>query len=436
MQNSKDYLFLDRWIMSNVKDSKSYKQVDDVLQDRSIQVQIRLLLIIQGMFAAANALSGTFVNVYLWKVSNDYALIGWFSLANQISIALTFWIGGKWVKEHNKMNSLRLGVAISAAFYLLVLLFQKQAVDYVLLLGAVQGMGFGFFWLAFNVVYFEVTSPETRDRFNGLAGLMTSGASMLAPWISGLLITKMKDSTGYKFIFTISLTIFLIGVITSFFLKKRKVEGSYEWFHAFIRLKEKRNPWRLAVPALIAQGIREGVFVFLIGLMVFVATNNEMQVGNYFLITSAVALFSFMLLSKWLKPHRRIFAMLIGSVMMVFVIFPFFWEVNYTTLLIFGIGTSIFMPLFIIPMTSSVFDIIGQDKESASHRVEYVVLREMGLNLGRMAGTILFIAVVSWRTDPAVINWLVLFIGSAPIAAWFFMRRLAQRTEKRKSHTH
>ncbi len=431
MQNSKDYVFLDRWIMSNVKERRQYKRVEDVLQNQEVQVQIRLLLVIQGMFAAATALSGTFINVYLWKVSNDYALIGWFSLASQVSNVVTFWLAGKWVKEYNKMNSLRVGIVVSAAFYMFVLLLQKQAVDYVLLLGTVQGIGSGLFWLAFNVVYFEVTSPETRDRFNGFAGLLNSGASMLAPWISGLLITQMKNTSGYKFIFTLSLIIFLIGVITSFFLKKRRVEGTYEWFHAMVRMKQKRNPWRLAVPALMAQGVREGVFVFLIGLMVFVATNNEMQVGNYFLITSAVALVSYLILGKWLKPERRMAGMLLGSIMLIMVILPFFWDVNYTTLLIFGIGTSIFIPLFIIPMTSSVFDIIGRDQESASHRVEYVVLRELGLNIGRISGILLFIAVLSWRKDPQVMNWLILIIGSSPIAAWYYMNRLNKQASKK-----
>ena len=424
MQNSKDFFFLNRWIMSSVRDHSVYKQENDVLQDRSVERQIRLLLLIQGMFAAATALSGTFVHVYLWKVSNDYAMIGWFTLANQISMGLTFWVAGKWVKEYNKMNCLRLGVAVSAVFYLLVLMLQQRAVDFVWLLGSIQGMGAGFFWLAFNVVYFEVTSPETRDKFNALAGFLTSGASMLAPWISGLLITRMKDTAGYKVIFTLSLLIFLIGVISSFFLKKRRTEGRYEWFTAIKNLRKCEDPWRLAFPALIAQGVREGVFVFLIGLLVFVATNNEMMVGNYFLITSAVALITYMLFSRWLKPHRRSFAMLIGSAMLISVILPLFWKVNYATLLIFGIGTAIFMPLYIIPMTSSVFDIIGRNRLSASRRVEYVVLRELGLNLGRMAGTMLFIAVVLWRTDQVVINVLVLLIGSAPVAAWYFMRKL------------
>jgi YQGE family putative transporter len=401
------------------KDGESVQHESDRLHSQDI-----LLLAISSLFAVANALSGTFVNVYIWKVKNDFALIGWFALSHQITMAITFWLAGKWVKEHNKMHSLRLGVAVSALFYMLVLMLEKQAADYVLLLGVVQGLSSGFFWLAFNVVYFEVTTPGNRDKFNGWAGLLGSGAGMFAPWISGFLITRMDNTSGYKLIFTISLVIFLIGVVVSFFLKKRKVKGKYIWLHAFHRLKSKGNPWRILVPALIAQGTREGVFGFIIGLMVFIATKNEMKLGNFSLISSAVALVSFMLVGKWLKPRLRKHAMLIGAVMMVVVIFPFFWTVNYTTLLIFGIGTALFIPLFTIPMTSTVFDIIGQDEESAKQRVEYVVLRELALNVGRIFGTVAFIITISWSKAPLVINIFLLIIGSSPVWAWLYMRKL------------
>ncbi len=393
-------------------------------EGQPLPAQAWLLLCVNALFAAANALSGTFVNVYLWKVKNDFILIASFALAIQFTSAATFWLAGKWVKEHNKMNSLRLGVAMSALFYLIVLMLQKQAADYIWLLGIVQGMASGFFWLAFNVVYFEVTGPESRDKFNGWAGLLGSGVGMFAPWISGYLISRMPDTSGYRLIFTISLGIFVVGVVFSFFLKKRKDKGEYEWVSYMKCLKDKTNPWRHAIPALIAQGVREGVFGFIIGLLVYIATQNEMKLGNFALVTSAVALVSFWIVGKILKPAHRKWMMFAGAVMIVSVILPFFWEVNYITLLIFGIGTALFIPLYTIPITSTVFDIIGRDPESVRLKVEFVVFRELALNLGRMFGTLVFIAVISWNSSPEVLNVLLLAIGSSPILAWFFMRNL------------
>ena len=68
---------------------------------------------------------------------------------------------------------------------------------------------------------------------------------------------------------------------------------------------------------------------------------------------------------------------------------PFFWKMGYSTLLIFGIGAALFFPMYSIPMVSVVFDLIGSDEESAKQREEYIVLRELSLNVGRVCGVLL-----------------------------------------------
>lgn len=392
--------------------------------------QNRLLLLVHAMFAVANFLSGTFVNVYVWKAKQDYALIGWFAFSHQLTMAITFFLAGKWVKEHNKMLSLRLGIALAAVFYILVLWFGEQAPKYILLLGAVQGMSSAFFWLAFNVVYFEVTNRSNRDAFNGWAGLLGSAAGMIAPWVSGFLITRMEGGAGYRLIFTLSLAVFIAGTIVSFFLRRRPSQPHYEWLYGLRQLFVQGNPWRRVFPALIAQGAREGVFIFLIGLMVYVATKSELLLGNYSLITSSIALLAFYLAGKWLTPRRRSAAMLIGTLSMTAVILPFFWNVSYTTLLIFGIATAVFFPLYSVPITSSVFDMIGVNDESASHRVEYVVLRETALNAGRMLGTLIFIGVVSFTSHPSAMAALMLGLGGTPVLSWWLLKPILNRAQE------
>jgi YQGE family putative transporter len=385
--------------------------------------QARLLLLVNGLFIAAGALSGTFVNVYLWKVKSQFAPIAWFTFATHLAGALTFWLAGAYVKQFNKMNILRAGMAGSALFYLLVLLAGPQAVSYAVWLGLVQGMAVGFFWLAFNVVYFEITGPDNRDRFNGWAGLLASVGGMLAPWLSGWLISRLPGNNGYRLIFALSLALFVVGGIISFFLKKRQSEGTYSWGFSFRCLREEPK-WRLAAAALAAQGMREGVFGFIIGLFVYIATKSEMTLGNFWLITSAVGLLSYYVAAKWYAPRYRKWGMLTGAVMMSGILLLFFWQVSYTTLLAFGIVVSLAYPLFSMPMISTVFDLIGTNEQSAKNRVEYVVLREFALDVGRLVGISLFLLVTAISVSASTLNWLVFAIGTGPVLAWLCMKSL------------
>jgi YQGE family putative transporter len=172
----------------------------------------------------------------------------------------------------------------------------------------------------------------------------------------------------------------------------------------------------------VAQGIREGVFAFIIGLMVYMSTASEVRLGTFLLITSGVSLVSFWATGKWMKKRFRSRAMFIGAMAMTVVILPFFWKVNMGTLLIFGVGTALFFPLYTIPVISTVFDLIGGNDRSVSRREEYIVLRELALNAGRILGVLLFIAVVTWSKSTLVLNILLLVIGSFTLLNWWFIR--------------
>ncbi|WP_055109020.1 MFS transporter [Paenibacillus ihumii] len=385
--------------------------------------QCKLLLAVNSLFVLAGALSGTFLNVYLWKFRQDFAMIGWFAFSQQLAIGLTFWVAGKWVKERDKMFILRLGIVISGLFYLLVLASGTRMIYYIWPLGIVSGIGVGLFWLAFNVVYFEVTDRNNRDLFNGWVGIMGSVIGIIGPWLSGWLISAMPGERGYRMIFTISLIVYAGGVLLSFRLKKRKRGRDYRWLEPVRRMKPG-SPWREAVPASIAYGLREGVFLFLINLLVYINTTSEWRVGQYMLITSLVSLISYWAAGKWIAIRHRWAEMLIGAIMMTLAVIPLLWKVSYAALIIFGVGTALFMPLYIIPMISSVFDLMGRETGDADYRVELTVLREISMMFGRLAGIIIFIWFYSRSPQMTTVLWLMAGLGAAPLISWLAMRRL------------
>ncbi|OBZ11838.1 MFS transporter [Bacillus sp. FJAT-27264] len=397
----------------------------------STKVQASLLLGVNGLFLLAGALSGTFLNVYLWKSRQDYMMIGWFTVAQQIALGLSFWLAGKWVKERNKMSALRLGIAVSGLFYLIVLGIGGNAIQYIWPLGLLLGVAIGLFWLAFNIVYFEITDAKNRDFWNGWMGLLGSLTGIVGPWLSGWLISSLSGERGYRTVFMISLGIYGAAVVLSFFLKKRKSEADYGWLEPWRQLKSS-GQWRRVAAGLFFQGLREGVFSFLIGLLVFVAAKEESKLGQFALVTSAVSLVSYWVAGKFFKPIYRSAGMLIGGVLLVGVITPLLWQVNYGTLLIMGIGTSLFIPLYMLPMTSTSFDLIGESEESVSNRVELVVLRELSLMSGRLLGILVFVGVLSVSRSPRTITVLLLVLGAAPLGSWLILRR--SLSQQKDSH--
>src|SRR5690606_32227044 len=95
---------------------------------------------------------------------------------------LTFIIAGKWAKKVDRVIVLRLGVTFLSLFFMTVLLVGDNAAKFNIMLGSILGIGYGFYWLAFNVLTFEITEPENRDFFNGFFGLLQSFGGMVGPF--------------------------------------------------------------------------------------------------------------------------------------------------------------------------------------------------------------------------------------------------------------
>ena len=154
-------------------------------------------------------------------------------MAVAVAQPFTFILAGRWAKKIDRVIVFRIGITLLALFYLSVLSFGTSASKYLLLLGALLGMGYGFYWLAFNVLTFEITEPETRDFFNGFLGIFSSVGGMIGPIAAGFIISRLEKFTGYSIVFGISLALFAAAVFLSFFIKRRPANGSY-WFNRIL----------------------------------------------------------------------------------------------------------------------------------------------------------------------------------------------------------
>lgn len=351
-------------------------------------------------------------------------MIGYFNLFNYLAMAVTFVAAGRLAKHVDRVIAIRLGVLIHAFFYLTVLLLGKLSVNYIVVLGLILGIGAGYFWLAFNVLYFEITNRDNRDIFNGMNGLLTSAGGILAPMISGWVITRMEDFIGYRVIFTVSFVIFGIAVGVSLLLKRRSAHGGFQLKRILKMCGRKKTHWFWVNLAMIAQGVREGVFAFLIGLLVFVTTDNELVLGSFATVSSFVSLIAFFAVGRYMRKKWRNRFMLIGATLLGIVVLPFMFKENTVNLFILGVGAAMFYPMYMVPLTSKVFDVIGESQKTARLRVEYVVARELALNVGRVTSIIIFLIVVSQTTELARIKWILLAVGFAQLFAWLFIRRV------------
>lgn len=384
---------------------------------------LTLLLFIGGLYSLSAALSNTFVNIYLWKQSGEFSDLALYNLAIVVLQPLTFILAGRWAKKIDRVIVLRIGVIFLALFYLTVLFIGTNASKFLLLLGALLGVGYGFYWLAFNVLTFEITEPENRDFFNGFLGILTSVGGMIGPIAAGFIISRMEKFTGYSVIFGISLTLFSIAVFLSFFLKRRPADGRYLFRRILAERKNSLN-WRMITNAHFFQGLREGTFIFVISVYVFISTGSELALGTYGLVNSSISFLGYYLVSRLLKKEYRKRAILIGGLLLYAAIFFIVFDVTYPKLLMYAAAIAVAYPLLLVPYISLTYDVIGRGWKAAEMRIEYIVVREIFLNAGRIVSILSFLAAVTFFQEEKSIPILLLIIGAGHSVIYFFVRKI------------
>ncbi|GAJ38076.1 MFS transporter [Saccharococcus caldoxylosilyticus] len=382
-----------------------------------------LLLCIGGFYALSVSLSNTFVNVYLWKQSGEFRDLALYNLSVVTLQPITFIFAGKLAKKVDRIIVLRLGVSFLAVFFITVLLVGSRAHYYLILLGALLGIGYGFYWLAFNVLTFEITEPETRDFFNGFFGILTSMAGMIGPIAAGYIISSLANTRGYTLIFSISLILFIIAVILSFFLHRRPADGNY----LFLRILKERNynqNWRLITNAHFFQGLREGTFVFVISVLVYITSKSELALGKFGFVNSLTSFIAYYVVSRLMKRKYRKKAILCGGLLLYGAIFLIVFHVSYPRLILYAVTIAIAYPLLLVPYSSLTFDVIGRSWKSAEMRIEYIVVRELFLNGGRIVSILSFLATITFFEEKTGIPILMLILGAGHFIIYFFIRRI------------
>ena len=164
--------------------------------------------------------------------------------------------------------------------------------------------------------------------------------------------------------------------------------------------------------ASLAQGLREGIFAFLINLHVYLVGKSEWALGKFAFINSFVSMVAYYLVARFIKQRWRKQAILVGGMTLFFAVFLIIIRPNLPMFIVYGIVISLAYPLVLIPYISTLYDVIGSSKEAGKLRIEYIVVRELFLNLGRVFSIITFLLTCSFLPAERIIPYLLVIFGS------------------------
>ncbi len=357
------------------------------------------LIFITILFTLGTVFSEVFVNIFIWRLKNDYFLIITYLFACYLTIPFIFYISGYIGMSLDRVWIYKIGIIFHALFYFLILIFNKNITSHLIELGIIKGIAMGFYWFGYHILVFDYTAKENRDYFYANLAIISAVISLLAPFAAGFLINRFIDYKGYYTVFIISSLFFIFAVYLSTKLKSVPIKKPYK-IEDLIFTKNKK--WRGTMIAYFFLAAKDTISMFLISILVFKVTGNEFSLGKYIFLVSGITIATSYFIGKFSKPETRHSYVLVGSIIYFLACIILIYKINFQTLILYGIFSAIADYLIRIPLSAYALDIISLDANASERKMEYIVARDIPIALGRIIILVVFAIFLQYINESAV----------------------------------
>jgi len=351
--------------------------------------ELQLYLLMNTFFSFGSGLSGAFQSVFLWKLDKSYSLLAYYSLYWSISIIICFGLCAWLARKTSPMITMRLGFVCYLFTYLIILLFHNDLGDHIFLLGTTNGLAMSLYYVGVHMAVLDLTTNDRRDQFLYFQSILLTVGAVVAPLLSGILISQFSGMAGYYIVFIATCICFFISFVISLGIKGSPVSAkSYFWDV----VKSPSWEWKKMYKIMLSNGIVDGVYsTFLITMMTFKVAGGELSLGVVNTASEIVSVIALAILAKISNPSERIRIFAIGSIaILISSLIISSWPI-LISLVIFTILQPIGMNMMNTSMNAMIYESIEKDPYYKEKRLDYIIIREIPLGVGRIIGVVLFL---------------------------------------------
>lgn len=378
-----------------------------VPEEKRLSGQARLSLFIHWCFQLGSSMSAVFLNLYLWRLTESLTVNALYNLILYGLTSFAFAVAGRWVKRNGSMPVIRLGVLSSALFYLLVVLARENVAAWYGLFAALNSVANAFYWSAYLVLMYDVSTPQNRLRYMSLNTIFFTLAGLMGPALAGFIISRTDSLAGYAIMFSFAFLTFAFTAAVSFRLKPAASRSRGYYLRHMGLVIRKSRPYRNVLIGFVLFGAFQGILFFLPNILLYRVLSREDLVGYLTIVFSLTGIAASLFISRYGRDeHIRKF-LLAAAVGFTLAASMLLFGIRLWTVLAFMVLQSFFNPVHSNPVSSYYYQLIGQLPLKGELRVETVILREFALNAGRVLA-IALMAVFAGDVDSPVLPFVVL----------------------------
>ena len=346
-------------------------------------------VLLNTVFNFGATLVSQFISVYLYIYTGSLPLMCLYIIVRIGLFPVFFALGNHLSKKHSFTLTYTLGlifITLGLVFSLLAGPLFEMNPFYVLIVAAIIGSGEGFYYFSANTCNQIVSGVESRAAFLSYNGVFSNMTSLLAPIFSGFVLAHTSsEMEGYRFILLTIIVIFVFVIFMALSVSAHSRDKDASLLKA-LSLKDK--VWRDHCIAVFFYGLRDGVGLNVIGLLIYEAAGNGGTYSKLQTLFSFIMIFSYYLLKKVLRKDRIAATMRIGVFFKILSTYSLIFVPNTVGAVFYGIGNAMAAAFYDNSYSYLSANIIGRYADEMTVRI---VAKETYLSLARCTSMALVI---------------------------------------------
>lgn len=357
------------------------------------------LIIISFVINTGTLLSGSFVSIFLWKITESIQSVARYNLVLFAIYAVVFPVFSWVSKRYSVTLVLRISLVFQILYFGSIIFMGQQAAGYLWLLSILSGIAAAANANSQNQLTIENTQPENRSIFVSYSGMLNSIAAMFSPLLSGFIIVLFPDMLGYYVMFFGSMALFIVAFFLVNWFSGKGSSASFTFFRSFYR-STKQLPGFYAGQFTV--GVRDGIFGFLISILLFDVIQTESLFGAASALFKLVAIVCYFFGVRFIR-RSNLWVHLRYSMWIMFAapIPLFLFQNQFGVIGQMGLD-AVASPLVAITLNSLIMNIIEGSAKQHNNLEELLAVKEVWLHLGKVAGVLMFILLEPVISRPAM----------------------------------
>lgn len=329
------------------------------------------------------------------------------------------------MRRYSLSQTFLIGCITKGAIPFLLILVRPEQLISVAVLGALLGLGGGFYWGSRHLFTLRKTTDRDRLYYGGLESVVGTATGIIIPLLAGSIFLLVSS----RHFATIQITYALFAFVGFLFmcLSGINMQSEHEHDHApralFITKPSPR--WKKLRLLEVVHGFHGGLEAVIPTVMILLLVGSEGALGIISSVCAGIALISTYTVGRIAKQHHRpnlltiwIIIELTGS--LIFSIIYSYWSV-----LLYMALVSLVMSIRWITLSSIMFDAIEHESGHVSNHYAFIYDREIWLNIGRVIGLAALFGAYTFSP-----YWTIRLALVAGISIQFFTYRLSRELSR------